>query len=67
MDPGFLYLSIATGAFGSAYFIYGKKQGSAAPMISGAALCIYPYFIDNLIFATIIGVALILTPWFFRS
>lgn len=66
MDPGFLYLSVATGAFGSAYFLYGKKQGSAVPMLSGAALCFYPYFIDHLITAIIIGIILILMPWFLR-
>jgi hypothetical protein len=32
-----------------AYFVYGKRQTKFTPMIAGVMLCIYPYFIDSLL------------------
>lgn len=46
-----------------AYFVYGKRQSKFAPMISGVALCVYPYFIDNLVWLCVIGAALLVVPF----
>ncbi|MDD2565525.1 MAG: amino acid transport protein [Candidatus Gracilibacteria bacterium] len=63
MNPTILVIGVISGAFGTGYFIYGKNQQMAMPMISGIALCIYPYFIDN-IFALIgVGIFLIILPF----
>ena len=49
------------------YFIYGKKEAEAVPMLAGAALCIVPYFIDNLLVLILVCAALLAAPFFFRS
>jgi hypothetical protein len=61
-----LLLGLITGVFGMAYFVYGKRQQLFMPMIAGAALCIYPYFIDSLWLTIGIGVILLALPFFLR-
>lgn len=51
------------GVFGTAYFVYGKRQPKFAPMICGVALCVYPYFIDNLVWLCVIGAVLLVVPF----
>ena len=42
-----LLIGMIAGVFGVAYFIYGKKQQKFTPMIAGALLCVYPYFVES--------------------
>ena len=51
------------GVFGMAYFVYGKRQSKFAPMICGVLLCVYPYFIDSLLWLAVIGVVLLVVPF----
>ena len=51
------------GVFGMAYFVYGKRQAKFAPMICGVLLCVYPYFIDGLLWLAVIGVVLLVVPF----
>jgi hypothetical protein len=57
---------IVFGSIGLGYFIYGKKQQAAVPMICGFSLMIYPYFVPNTIFLVLIGAALSALPYFVR-
>ena len=61
-----LFAGLITGVFGMAYFVYGKKQQQFMPMISGVALCAFPYFIDSLWLTILIGVVLLVLPFIFR-
>jgi len=54
------------GSIGLGFFIYGRKQRAAVPLICGLALMIFPYFVSNSILLVVIGVALIAIPYFFR-
>jgi hypothetical protein len=63
MSMGGLFAGIVAGAFGMAYIVYGKRQGKLAPVIAGLLLCIYPYFIDSLLWLAVIGAALLLAPF----
>lgn len=65
-DPTLLMWSIFFGAFGMGYFIYGKRQRSPVPFVSGIALMVYPYFISNVYLLVLIGVGLLATPYFIR-
>jgi hypothetical protein len=66
MDIGTtLISSIVFGSVGAGYFIYGKKQQQPIPMITGIALCAYPYFISNLYASVIVGTILVAIPWLF--
>ncbi len=59
---GVLFSSI-----GLAYFIYGKKQGAAVPLIAGIVLLVYPYIVSNVYLLVGIGVAVAVLPYFFRN
>lgn len=55
MDPGALMASLIVGLFGSAVFIYGKKQSRLPHMLAGVVLTIFPFFITNPLF--VVGIA----------
>lgn len=52
------------GSIGLGYFIYGKKQASIVPLISGIGLMLFPYFVSNTIVLVLIGVGLMVLPYF---
>jgi hypothetical protein len=53
-------------AAGVAYFIYGKKQRSTAPLVCGLVLMVFPYFVSSTLLLVIIGVVLLALPYFVR-
>lgn len=53
------------GSIGLGFFIYGKKQQVAMPMICGLGL-IYPYFVSNTLLLFLVGAALCAVPYFIR-
>ena len=58
-----LLVGIFAGAIGVGYFIYGKRQTKVVPMVAGALLCVYPYFLDSLLWLTLVGVILMAAPF----
>lgn len=58
-----LFIGLIAGVFGMAYFVYGKRQAKYAPMICGVLLCVYPYFIDSLVWLGVIGAVLLVVPF----
>ena len=58
-----LIVWLITGALGMGYIIYGKKQSSMAFMLTGIALCVYPYLFSNIIVLIIIGLVLAVVPF----
>lgn len=46
-----------------AYFVYGKKRTKLSAMLAGVMLCIYPYFIDSLLWLCVVGVLLLIAPF----
>lgn len=54
------------GSIGLGFFVYGKQQGKAMPLISGIALMAFPYFVNNPYAVLGIGVALMALPYFLR-
>ena len=46
-----------------AYFVYGKRQAKLVPMIAGLLLCVYPYFIDSVLWLSVVGLALLIAPF----
>ncbi len=67
MNAWFLLVTVVAGAFGVGYFVYGKKQAEAVPLLAGAALCVVPYFIDSLLVLILVCAALLAAPFLFRS
>jgi len=62
-----LLVGIITGAFGLAYFIYGKKQSKMIFMVTGIALMVYPYLFSNMIVLIVIGVVLLPLPFVLKE
>ena len=58
-----LFAGVIAGVFGMAYFVYGKRQAKFVPMICGVLLCVYPYFIDSLVWLCVVGAVLLVVPF----
>jgi hypothetical protein len=53
-NTGFLFASLIWGAIGLGYFIYGKRQGSWAPMIGGVAMMALSYFVGSVLLMSLL-------------
>jgi hypothetical protein len=69
----FIIISISTliwgiifGSIGLGFFVYGKKQKSIIPMLSGIGLMVFPYFISNIYFMILSGIVLVALPYFIK-
>jgi hypothetical protein len=58
-----LVVGILAGAFGMAYFVYGRRQSRVVPVVCGVMLCVYPWFIENPYALYGIGAALVAAPF----
>ncbi len=54
------------GAIGLGYFVYGKRQSKLVPLICGAGLMFYPYFVSNVALLIVIGIFFLGLPYFVR-
>jgi len=54
------------GSIGMGYFVYGKKQKRSVALLSGIALCAFPYFVSNVLLIILIGIILMSLPYFMR-
>lgn len=54
------------GSIGLGFFVYGRKQRAAVPLVCGMALMVFPYFISNTILIVAVGIALMALPYFIR-
>ena len=63
-DYANLFWGLIFGSIGFGYFIYGKKQKSIMPFISGLGLMAVPYLVDNNYAMVAIAVTLMLLPKF---
>jgi hypothetical protein len=66
MNSTTLFLGLIFSSIGLGYFIYGKKQKMTMPFLCGIALMIFPYFIENNLMISVIGIMLSLIPWLIR-
>jgi hypothetical protein len=62
-SPASLFIGLIAGAFGVAYFVYGKRQAKLVPMLAGVGLCVYPYFFDSVVWLCVIGLLLAAAPF----
>ena len=59
---GLLFSSIGMG-----FFLYGRKQQRAVPLVCGITLMVYPYFVPSTIWLVAIGMVLCAVPYFVRT
>jgi len=55
------------GCIGMGYISYGKSQSAIKPMLCGTVLIGFPYFVSGVWLTVLIGVVLMLIPWFWRE
>lgn len=66
MTTASLLWGLLFGSIGTAMFIYGKKQSAFMPLLCGASLVIYPFFVTKSLLLVVIGVVLTALPYFVR-
>lgn len=62
----YLFWGLIFGSIGFGYFLYGKKQGRAVPLVCGIALMVYPYVVSSTWAMVGIGLVLMAIPYFVR-
>jgi len=60
-------VSAVFGIFGTAYFFYGKKRKNNVALWTGVILCVYPYFIDSMLWMVITGIVLLILPFIYKG
>jgi hypothetical protein len=66
MDTSSLLWGLLFGSIGLGFFVYGRRQKTVVPLVCGAALMIFPYFVSNTVLLIMLGLALIAIPYFVR-
>ena len=66
MDSQSLIWGVIFGSIGLGYFVYGKKQKSVVPLVSGLWLMVFPYFVSNPVLLVVVGLLLLAIPYFVR-
>ena len=66
MNSATLLWGLLFSSIGMGFFIYGRKQKRAVPLVCGIVLMVYPYFVPNTIWLVVIGVVLCAVPYFVR-
>lgn len=54
------------GSIGMGYLVYGKKQRRGIAILSGLALCVFPYFVSNIFLIIIIAIILMALPFYIK-
>jgi len=66
MNEAWLLWGLLFGSVGLGYFIYGKRQKAAVPLVCGLALMLFPYVVSSTLLLVIIGGVLMAVPYFIR-
>ena len=66
MNTSQLLWGVLFGSIGLGFFLYGKKQRAAVPLLSGIALMVFPSFVANTYVLVGIGTLLAALPYFLR-
>ena len=59
LDPGYLFAALFWGSVGFGFFIYGKKQKSAVPLVCGILLMSASYFARTPLSLSLFGIAIV--------
>jgi hypothetical protein len=63
-EPSWLIASLLVGSVGYVAFAYGKRQRRIPQLLLGAALFVFPYFVDELWLMLLIAALLCAAAWF---
>ncbi|MFT4732327.1 MAG: hypothetical protein ACI89W_001351 [Gammaproteobacteria bacterium] len=65
-DSSIMLWSILFSGIGIGYFVYGKKQKAPIPLFIGVALFVFPYLMPSVTLLIIVGLALVVIPYFIK-
>ena len=65
-DTASIMWGVLLGSIGMGYLIYGRKQRRGIALLSGIALCVFPYFVSNVFLMILIAIILMALPYFLR-
>lgn len=65
-DTAIWMWALLFGSVGLGYFVYGRKQRRAVPLIVGLALMAFPYLVSDPYALVGIGAVLMAVPYFVR-
>lgn len=66
MSGAVIFWGLLFGSIGLGFFVYGRKQSSTVPLVTGLILMVFPYFVSNTFLLVAIGVVLVAAPYFVR-
>lgn len=66
MNYSVLFAGLIFGAIGFVAFVYGKKQSRLMPMLWGAALLSYSYFVPHPVWNVVVGIVLTAALFIFK-
>jgi len=66
LNTSLLLWGLLFGSVGFGFFLYGRKQKAAVPLVCGLVLMVFPYFVSDTVFLVAIGGALVAIPYFVR-
>jgi hypothetical protein len=67
MSASSLLWGVLFGSIGLGYFVYGKKQQAAIPLICGIILMVLPYFVTGAWLLVALGAVVAVVPYFMRE
>jgi hypothetical protein len=66
LNTALLLWGVIFGSVGFGYFLYGRKQKAAIPLVCGIALMLAPYFISSSLALVFVGVTLAVVPFYVK-
>ena len=66
MNVSLLLFGLVFGCIGFGFFLYGKNQRAAVPLVCGLLLMVVSYFISSTAILIVIGILLTAIPYFVR-
>ena len=61
-----LIWGVIFGSIGLGFFVYGKKQKTIVPLLSGIGLMVLPYFISKVYILILFGIVLMALPYLIK-
>ena len=62
-----LIVGMLFSAVGFGYILYARKQKAAVPLVAGLGLVVIPYLFSSLLLLSLMGLACVALPYFWRS
>jgi hypothetical protein len=66
LSTSLIFVGLVFGSVGFGYLVYGWRQHAVVPLMCGLALMTVPYVVANIAVLAVVGIALVVAPYFVR-